>query len=360
MNLQWSSKAIHQRDALEIAWITKLPHRLRPYGSELVSRITGIAPSSTEGKPNWKGSETRSVAYHLLMLAFAFPMLLFGNPVIAGVGSLLWISFARGLVSGFGHHLTHRTSRLPWPAKYTILAYDMIGAIGWFATYADYRHEHGKHHAFVAASQDPDRQFLLWVGTRLNSWPCYLGTLFNPRVHTLFLLARLRGVFSRGPIWRRFLGLAFLLAASTLNAQALLKWLLIAGLGYQLAAITSWLSLHLWESRPDGMGTKDAGTAVTFARLMIPTPTVKGILLHFPTYALAKAVFLQSDRQQHVLHHIGVGPWTEAPYRLTKALLEGHPILVTTTLREMFELPMKVAANKPRSLPSDRQFWLGM
>lgn len=359
MNAKTLPEVLRQRDVLENAWVRKVPGSLRPYASELLTRITGVAPSTTGGKPLWAGSETRSVVYHLLMLAIAPPMLLLGSPGMAAVGAILWIAFARGFTSGFGHHLTHSASRLPWPKRYTVLAYDIIGAAGWFAVYAEYRSEHGKHHAWVATPQDPDRQFLEWVGARLTSWRGYLTTLLHPRVHGLFLLARLRSVFTHGPLWRRALAAVWLLVMGLQGAQPFLTWLVVAGLGLQIAAITSWLSLHIWEARTEGLPTSEAATTVTFARLMIPQPTLEGLILHLPVYALAKVLFIQSDLPQHVLHHIGLGPWTEAPYVLTNALLNGRHIQATTTLRAMFELPM-MTGGKKNAPPPDADAWMNM
>ena len=106
------------------------------------------------------------------------------------------------------------------------------------------------------------------------------------------------------------------------------------------------------------MRTIDAAPIVTFARLMIPEqPGVWG-LLTLAVYGLAKVLFLQSDLAQHVLHHLGLGPWTEAPYVLTRELLKGRRIPITVSLRAMFEIPM-ANVTAPRSIP-DSNVFLGM
>ncbi|MEP6716430.1 MAG: fatty acid desaturase [Terriglobia bacterium] len=352
--------ALRRRDELEALVTRRLPARLQNLASAALTGITGLAPTSRAGLPVWKGSEFRSLVYALSTMTGGAAMILMGSPEWKAAGAFALVSAMRCFTSGVGHHLTHSTKGLPWPGRWTRAGYNVLGALLLLPTFEDYRSDHGRHHAKVAGPDDPDQQMIEYLEARLTGVLPFLTTVTNPAFHARFLGARLRAAFLRGPVWRRVLATVGILTALTLPAAALATWLMALVPSYQTASLVSWLSLHLWGRRPESGKPFDVATEVTYGRLLLPAATALGLLKLIP-YVLVRAIWLQSDLNQHDLHHIGKGPWTEAAYIRARLILEGVEIRQTNGARSMFRRAFDVAANQGKRPPSPggKQF-LGM
>lgn len=87
---------------------------------------------------------------------------------------------------------------------------------------------------------------------------------------------------------------------------------------------------------------------MTYGRLLIPDANFCGLLCLLG-YALVRALWLQGDLNNHDLHHIGQGPWTEAPYVRTRLLMDGVPLRQTIDVRAMFQVAFDAAAQPSHS-----------
>jgi len=97
----------------------------------------------------------------------------------------------------------------------------------------------------------------------------------------------------------------------------------------------------------------------TYGRLLLPDPQETGWLLKLAVYAAFRSLLLQGDLPQHLLHHLGKGPFTEAAYVYTRLLLEGEiPLRQTAGIRAMFQAAFQSAVGvkpqSPREMPSDQ------
>jgi fatty acid desaturase len=280
----------------------------------------------------------------LLMLGAGMVMILAGGPLVKLLGAFAVISAMRNFTSSVGHHLTHSTTQLPWPGKWTRTGYNALSALFLLSSFEEYRKAHGVHHGKVAGGEDPDQRFIEYVQARLTGWLPFLGTLLDPRFHARFLKARLKASIGSGPAWRRAFALAGVLAVFGLPVAAAATWFATLIVGYQAVSMLSWLSLHLWGARPASGRPAEMATAVTFGRLLLPEASYRGLAL-LPVYALVRLLWLQGDLVNHDLHHLWQGPWTEAPYVRTRLLLEGFPLRQTINVRNMFRVAFDAAAN---------------
>jgi hypothetical protein len=213
-------------------------------------------------------------------------------------------------------------------------------------SYEGYRIPHRVHHAKVAGPEDPDQVFIEYLKAHIRSLFGFFATLLNPVLHLRFLTARFRAVFCSGPIWRRLLAFVSVAGSLFMPAHALAMWLIALIIGYQMASLTSFVSLHLWGNRPESTNPAEVSIAVTFGRLLIPEPSLKGVLL-LPLYAIVRALWLQGDLNNHDLHHLGRGPWTEAAYVRTRLILNGVHVRQTNGVRAMFLAPFDAGGVKP-------------
>jgi fatty acid desaturase len=306
-------EALRRRDLFETFAVKAAPPALRKWLSAMVTAICGVAPRASGGRPPWEGSELRALLYMLASLLAGSLAIFAGVLAEKVLGGLLLVSAMRNFSSSVGHQLTHSTRGLPWSGKWTRLGYDLLGALLLLPTYDDYRIPHGQHHAKVAGDGDPDQDFINYLQACFAGPHAFFTTLISPALHVRFAQARIRAALNRGPIWRRFLAIAGIAAGCFLPWGFLAVWAFFLMIGYQMASLTSFVSLHLWGNRPASKSPKEVATAVTFGRLLIPEPTVAGVLL-LPLYAVVRALWLQGDLNNHDLHHLGKGPWTEAAY----------------------------------------------
>ena len=335
-------EALRRRDLFETFTVTAAPLPLRKWLSAMITAICGMAPSASGGRPPWQGSELRAVLYMLAGLLAGSLAVFAGQFAEKVLGGLLLVSAMRNFSSSVGHQLTHSTRGLPWSGKWTRLGYDIFAALLLLPTYYDYRIPHGKHHAKVAGEGDPDQDFIAYLQARFSGRGAFLATMISPSLHLRFMKARIRAALGMGPVWRRLLAASGLVAACFLPWASLINWAFFLLIGYQMASLTSFVSLHLWGNRPASKDPREVATAVTFGRLLIPQPTVAGVL-HLPLYALVRALWLQGDLNNHDLHHLGKGPWTDAPYVRTRLLLEGVPLRQTNGVRAMFQAAFDAA-----------------
>jgi hypothetical protein len=337
---------LRRRDALDYFITAGLPGPLKTLLSGALTALTGVAPTATGGTPLWTSSVLRALLYMLLTLGAGLWMIARGDPAAKLAGALAVVSAMRNFTSGVGHHLTHSTAQLPFSARWTRGGYNVLSALLLLPSFEAYRKDHGVHHGKVAGAEDPDQQFIEYLQTKLTGWGAFLRTVFDPRFHARFLIARLRASIGSGPVWRRMLAVTGILVVAALPGTAAAPWLLALTLGYQTASIMSWLSLHLWGARPESGRPAEIATAVTFGRLLIPEASFRGAAM-LPVYALARALWLQGDLVNHDLHHLGKGPWTDAPYVRTRLLLADTPLRQTVTVRDMFRVAFDAAGKKP-------------
>ncbi len=350
-------EALMRRDALEIFITSRFPKGVRPWVSATLTSITGLAPSNRAEHPFWKGSEFRALLYMLITLVTGTMMILLGCLFAKFVGGLAVISAMRNFSSSVGHQLTHSSKGLPWPDRWIRRGYNILSALLLLPTFEEYRELHRRHHGKVSGPGDPDQEFIKYLGARFDGFLWFFRTLLNPTLHSRFLAARIRAVVLKGPGWRRVLGAAGMASASLMPVPSLVVWLIFLLVGYQSASLVSFASLHLWGNRPPSAKPFEVATAVTFGRLLIPECTLFGLLC-LPAYALVRALWLQGDLNNHDLHHIGKGPWTEAPYVRSRLILEGLLLRQTNGVRAMFNRAFAAFHTKhhqPSSQISDEQ-----
>ena len=339
---------LRRRDALDYFITAGLPSPLRMLLSGGLTALTGVAPTATGGTPLWTSSVLRALLYMLLMLGAGLWMIVSGDPATKLAGALAVVSAMRNFTSSVGHHLTHSTAQLPFGARWTRGWYNVLSALLLLPSFEAYRKAHGIHHGKVAGAEDPDQQFIEYLQAKLTGWGAFLRTVLDPRFHARFLMARLKASVGSGPAWRRMLAVTGILAIAAIPGAAAVVWLATLVLGYQTASILSWLSLHLWGARPESGRPAEIATAVTYGRLLIPEASLRGIAM-LPVYALVRALWLQGDLVNHDLHHLGKGPWTDAPYVRTRLLLEGMHLRQTVTVRDMFRVAFDAAGKtRPR------------
>jgi hypothetical protein len=335
-------EVLRRRDALEYFITAGMPEPLRTLVSGGLTTLTGVAPSGTWGVPLRKGNVLRALLYVVATFFAGLAAIVAGTPLLKLAGALAVVSAMRNFTSGVGHHLTHSPAGLPWDSRFTKAGYNVLSALLLLSSFEDYRKEHGVHHGKVGGAEDPDQKFIEYLEARLTGWVAFLSSVFDPRFHARFLWARLQASVGRGLAWRRGLAAAGLIGALALPGLSATLWLFALTLGYQTAAILSWLSLHLWGGRPESGKPAEIATAVTFGRLLIPEAGFRGLAM-LPVYALVRALWLQADLQNHDLHHLGKGPWTGAPYVRTRLLMEGEPLRQTVRVRDMFRVAFDAA-----------------
>jgi fatty acid desaturase len=229
--------------------------------------------------------------------------------------------------------MTHGAKVLPLAPAARRLLYDVISAMFLLSAFDSYRKDHQQHHAYAAGPDDADQQFIAYLGARFDGGLPFLLTLLDPVFHLRFLKARLTAVLLTGQMCRRALGLGAMILWLLFAPFA---WLGIVIVLFQAATLLQWSTEHLWGRRPVGMKPADTATAVTYGRLLLPE---SGFWWKLPVYTLFRMILLSGDLPNHDLHHLGKGPWVDAPYTRTRLMLEGGtPLRQTGGLRAMFRL----------------------
>jgi hypothetical protein len=228
-----------RRDALDAFIADSLPPDIRRWVSAALTSITGLAPTVGSGCPPWAGSVLRSVLYMLTTLVSGLLMIMLGAPIMKFLGGLAVVLAMRNFTSSIGHHLTHSTTQLPWPGKWTRTGYNLVSAILLLPSYDEYLDAHRRHHAKVAGPEDPDQQFIAYLHAHLNGFSPFLGTVLNPRFHLRFLHARARAAVMRGSLWRRAVAVASVIATFSLPLCSLVPLVVFSVLGYQTASLVS-------------------------------------------------------------------------------------------------------------------------
>ncbi|HWZ45596.1 MAG TPA: fatty acid desaturase [Candidatus Saccharimonadales bacterium] len=352
-------EALARRDALEIFIVEPFPSSCRSWVSAAVTCITGLAPSSRSGRPPWKGSDMRALVYMLSMLIAGVVMVFWGGLPAKLAGGVAVVSAMRNFSSSVGHHLTHSSKGLPWRDQWTRRGYNTLSAFLLLPTHEDYRDLHRRHHAYVAGPNDPDQEFIEYLRARFDGLLWFLVTLFNPALHVRFLSVRIRAVVKKGPFWRRLVGIACLVAAMSLMPMpSLAIWSAFLLVGYQVATLVSFTSLHLWGNRPQAGNASGVAIAVTFGRLLIPECTALGLLC-LCSYALVRVLWLQGDLNNHDVHHLGGKElWTDAAYVRTHLILSGVPLRQTNGVRAMFQAVFHIDKSNspqgPRQMSGDQ------
>lgn len=349
-NLLSGRDALARRDSLEVAarrYFCFLPF---VWVSFWLTWITGLAPSAGRGLPPRPGSEPRAFAFALLSILLGSAALCVPG-VISTLGGMALLSGLRNFSSAVGHHMVHGAKVLPLSSKSRRLIYDLISATFFLSSFDDYKRDHQAHHAYVAGPDDADQQFIAWLGVSFRN-PLRFGlTLLDPVFHARFAFARVRATLARGPIWRRGYALAAQVALAMLMPWTFYAVIIIA---FQSATLLQWSTEHAWTRRPASGNAQQIALAVTHGRLLLPDVTQPGWLLTLAGYALFRILLLQGDLPQHVLHHIGKGPWAEAPYVYTALLLEGKvPLRQTGSIRAMFRLAFDSAVGVEPRPPRD-------
>jgi len=362
-----SRDALALRDSLEAALTSRFPSWLAKWIGIYLTWLTGLAPTSTLGQPVLAGSEARSFAFTVAALILGSVATLFSpSLMITVVGGFALLHGMRSFSSVVGHHMTHGAKVIPGSPQLRRLLYDLISAAFLLPSFDAYKKDHQQHHAYAAGPDDADQQFIAYLGARFNGLSRFVLALLDPLFHLRFAKARLTGVLLTGPAWRRTVGIAVPLAVILLApSAAVIAWLLTVIVRFQAATLMQWSTEHLWGQRPAGRSLVETATAVTFGRLLLPDPAAPGLWWKLPAYTFFRLILLSGDLPNHDLHHLGRGPWVNAPYIRTRLILEGKiELRQTTSISAMFRLAFdsakagKAPPRPPREMDSHRM--LGM
>lgn len=364
------SAAQRRRDDIETYFVHRTPPCLRAGVSTALTWITGLAPSMDAAGGAGRTGETRaflltSIAMLLGLAGFAAN----GSWPFAVAAGVPLLHGMRSFSSAVGHHMTHGAKVLPISSAARRLVYDIIGALFWLPSFAEYANGHRAHHRHTAGADDADQRFIAHLGARFDRPWRLLSTLLNPALHARFLSARLGSAFLRGPLWRRFtasLGVSLIIAQ---GVSSFALWLIFAVFAYQLVTILQWSTEHLWGRRPAGRPVTPMTAGVTYGRLLLPATaalldrpgliSTAAMLARLLMYGVVKFILLPGDLANHDLHHLGHGPWLRAAHIRARLLKDGGiPLYQTASLRGMFALAYRSATSITPALlgevPADR------
>lgn len=286
------------------------------------------------------GSATISVSLWTVGGAY---LILF--PVTAG----LTLSASRTLWLMDLHAAAHGSfSKKRWVNK---LVGDMVSLLMMVLPHSDYRRSHCvDHHSprTFCSPDDPDGSFLYWMGltpgtSKQDLWHRLLLGLLSPRVHTVFLVARLKAnLLSSG--WRRslvsllYLALLVYLAAHFGWTAIFMSWLLPIGLFYQVSAIVGWAGEHAWFAPKTG-DLEDWHNARTHARFFgvrFPQTGSKAQRLWWAVQMVGelilRSLFVPGDLPNHDWHHRHPASrdWTWAAYARQSTIEAGESYSLET------------------------------
>lgn len=201
------------------------------------------------------------------------------------------------------------------------------------------------HHSpgtFCSPDRDPDGSFLCWMGLgpgtpRPELWRRLVIGLLSPKVHLVFLAARLKSnLFNSG--WRRSLAsLLYLALLGYLAAQCgwmaiLMSWVLPIGLLYQISAIMGWVGEHAWFEPPtsDRAAWHNARTHARFFGLPYPHARSfhKRLLwgMRMLGHAVLRFLIVPGDLPNHDWHHRHPSSreWVHAAYAREVTIAAGE------------------------------------
>jgi hypothetical protein len=211
---------------------------------------------------------------------------------------------------------------------------------------SSYRHSHCvDHHSpktFCSADKDPDGSFLCWMGLapgtpKRSLWRRLLVGLFSPKVHLVFLAARLESnLLSSG--WRRSLVSVLyltLLAGGVAHlgwAAFFMSWLLPIAFLYQVSAIVGWAGEHTWFAAKTGSleAWHDARTHARFFGLPFPDNSSIAELwwwiFRMLGQLILRALIVPGDLANHDWHHRHPSSrdWPFAAYARQEAIERGE------------------------------------
>ncbi len=170
----------------------------------------------------------------------------------------------------FGHHSVHRTFIPSNPAANELML-NILVTIPLAQNSEEYRHDHFGHHsrALFTTLKDADAAFLHTLGfapgaSKAALWHTLFKVLVLPRLHWLFLLARMRSNFiTRPPLWRLLAAawLGFLTVGLCLLTAwwhvALVVWLPFF-IFYHISALLQFLTEHAWMISRDAPESTEA------------------------------------------------------------------------------------------------------
>ena len=273
----------------------------------------------------------------ILLASGSVPEAAIGLP-LAVYGALGVIGRLRRFVVGHNHEASHGASKrwymsnAGWSKSAARRANEAIMDIATAVTFTtngqDYRRDHGRHHRLdmLGTLNDPD-------GAQLQAWGFWgemkpgefsrhlLLTVFSPRWHAGFLLARLRSNLFKGKRYRRGLGLVSLLSIGSLAmvmpipawiAAVLIPWTW----GYQTASLLQVLTRHNYP-HASGAGSWKEYSERTWERIPwtpLPSADLAGkalvkawtawvaelLLIHLPS----RLAVLDTTMVWHGYHHM--------------------------------------------------------
>jgi fatty acid desaturase len=323
----------------------RLPAILQP----LLTALTGKAPRKGEAWRRWTPAERM---WTTLVWFFAAVALGAWAAHTGGAALLLlppaWllvVSNTRIIQTGLVHEASHGmllTNKIA-----NEIAGEALSLLIWIQTLAQYRQDHGPHHQETAQESDMDLSFLVQVGglrpglTMKEYWRHFWLTLFSPRFHGEFLLARLAANFVKAESVRKvasfgFAAVLFGLAAAGFGRELVLAYLVPVTVLTQMSAWAGVLGLHQWV--PVG-GNKAARVAsLTSGRFIgesVPASELKGadavfawagwtarmLFIHLPL----RLAIVPGDLPSHDWHHFHPvsREWANAAYARRDEVLSG-------------------------------------
>jgi len=299
-------------------------------------------------------------------LVIWFPLLVLGAGLIetAGIWNLIllpvifvmqviFVGCLRVQQVTFAHYAVHGSlSKRPWLNK----------IVAQFATIvplaqnpAEYRADHvQKHHRtrFFTSIHDPDAAFLLQLGfrpgmSRRQLYAHLWRTIFSPRFHGLFAIARLRSTFmtsdtvhkTAAALWlMALLGLAFIVPWWVFLLAVIMPW----GPLYHISSLIQFLTEHRWamtERGPSNSGEYADRCVGRFS--LLPTPTGETGIRLWLAWARWSALMipeilvrlgswvgdLPAHDHHHLAGHVGHNPedWPKAIFERQRSIDEGDP-----------------------------------
>jgi fatty acid desaturase len=223
---------------------------------------------------------------------------------------------------------------------------DAVSLLMLVLPHSNYRHSHCvDHHSpktFCSPDKDPDGSFLFWMGLRPGTpkgklWHRLLLGLVSPRVHLVFLAARLRANLLRSGWRRSAVSLAYLTVLAYLAvrfgwATIFMSWLLPIVFLYQVSAIVGWAGEHTWFEPLVG-DLKDWSNARTHARFFgVPFPRAASSARMWEWAArmtgelILRFLVVPGDLPNHDWHHRHPSSrdWTHAAYARQAAIEAGE------------------------------------
>lgn len=273
-NIQIDRKSTAQRHCdvrlVRADWNARLPRWIQPFLTWLIGYPYAGQKALIPNKPWWVATLMATVTLGL-GLALSFSIVTRGGYAWLGI-PITWLMVICGART-FQVYICHQGvhENLTGNAAKDRIVVEVVSTVLVVQNYDGYQADHKDiHHPRLASDADVDRQFVTEV-MKINPGACkehnkkmFWQSMISPKIHALFLLARLRANYVICPSYRRMMAVASLVTI-VLILLTCQKWMeffvgcvLPMTILYHMSAMCQFVTEHFWaRGRQAGQSAKD-------------------------------------------------------------------------------------------------------